>query len=453
MENVKIAYCIPTYNRPEQISVVLKHSLAFFKKYGVDIYIYDSSDNDDTKEICEQYVDYHNFCYLKLPHTIKPMDKYRMILEGRNHKIKYDYIWFIKDRVYCSEEIISQIVRVAKDEPDVIFLRAIENKYSVSVTNDCYHNCVDFYRDWAWLVTSWDVTILNRKKITSQIDWNKIEDKYYINGGLSFVIVVLLFDKLSEYDDCYIQILPAEAGSQIINIPIEKNIDSLLFDCWGYEWYKTNMNLPDIYNEQKIHTIKSANTLPWLIGNEIRLINLWHEGILNDDKLSVVKDIWSDISDISWATVCRIKSGERVFMENCVTKIVWDSVKGNNWDDVEYYRQEISWMKKDVVTKDFLLTIYMMEILQLERQNGKIHIFDGGNTSKYVFMKIDAVIKFVMSLEKEIDVFRERIGMQMRILISSKCVSSSMIVYLINKVCKDSNLVFQRFIDFMTEEK
>lgn len=43
-----IAYCIPTYNHPDTIRDVLEKSAALYKEYGIDIYIYDSSEERDT---------------------------------------------------------------------------------------------------------------------------------------------------------------------------------------------------------------------------------------------------------------------------------------------------------------------------------------------------------------------------------------------------------------------
>ena len=51
-----IAYCIPTYNHPDTIRDVLEKSAALYKEYGIDIYIYDSSEERDTEDIVNEFI-------------------------------------------------------------------------------------------------------------------------------------------------------------------------------------------------------------------------------------------------------------------------------------------------------------------------------------------------------------------------------------------------------------
>ena len=62
-----IAYCIPTYNHPDTIRDVLEKSAALYKEYGIDIYIYDSSEERDTEDIVNEFIQcgYDNIFYIK----------------------------------------------------------------------------------------------------------------------------------------------------------------------------------------------------------------------------------------------------------------------------------------------------------------------------------------------------------------------------------------------------
>ena len=335
-----IAYCIPTYNRSNFIKKILKRILQDFNKYGIDIYIFDSSSDYFTEEVIKEYYSFKNLYYIKMDETVG-IEKKKAIFTGSefDKNKDYDYVWVVKDRVYPSEDIIKRILVSAESNPDVIFLRAIETYHTVDLVDEYYDDPVKFYHDWAWLVTSWDCTILNRRKILADLNWDKDMAEYINikpdeNGYLNFPIVAILFKKLSELHKCNIQVLKAEAGKHIINLPIEKNIDSSVFKVWGYNWYYANNNLPYIYNDEKEFVIKSGTSLPWIIGDQIRLMDIWQSGNLTDDKLECVKDIWNGISDVPWEDVCRIKNGDIDFMRCCFVDLVWENVAVGNMNQV-----------------------------------------------------------------------------------------------------------------------
>ena len=49
----KIVICIPTFNRPLVIKeLIVKMWVNILQKLGYDLNIYDSSDNDETQQIC-----------------------------------------------------------------------------------------------------------------------------------------------------------------------------------------------------------------------------------------------------------------------------------------------------------------------------------------------------------------------------------------------------------------
>ena len=51
----KLAICVPTYKHVDVVKEILLYSNGYLKKHGVDIYYYDSSENDDLHRIIEQY--------------------------------------------------------------------------------------------------------------------------------------------------------------------------------------------------------------------------------------------------------------------------------------------------------------------------------------------------------------------------------------------------------------
>ena len=441
-----IAYCMPTCNRAKLVDEVLKKCISMFEKYGIDVYIYDSSSDDETEKIAKKNSKYKNLYYRRMPYKTYGFDKIKLMFMGVDFNKDYDYIWLIKDRVYPSEEIITRIIDAADNNPDAIFLRAIETTHTVDLTDDHYVDPVKFYHDWAWLVTSWDCTLLNRKNILCDLNWDKIMDKYSTDNTLCYPIVAILFTKLAESKKCNISVLMAEKSNTIINIPINKSIDDDVFRVWGYNWHYANMNLPDIYNDEKEFVIKSGTSLPWIIGDQLRLMEIWKNGCLTDDKLECVKDIWSEISNIPWDDVCRIKDGDMAFMKKCFTDLVWEQVSNSNMNQVLHYYSKFQWLNDNSVDIDFQNTIYMIEIYLYELQNENVHIFDGGITKEFVFEKIQLAINFIRLLE-ECDNVQNK---EFKAVIKNKIISVSMMEYLIVKLCKNTELVVERFNKFIT---
>lgn len=452
MNNKKIAYCIPTRNRPQLIDAVLEYGLDILNRYNIDVYIYDSSDNCDTELVAQKYENFENFIYIKLSFDTTPVQKAKMIFNGEHQKTEYDFIWLIKDRVYWSEDLIQRIVNTASNNHDAIFLRAIETNHTFELEDKDYFDAVSLYHDWGWLITSWDVLLINSNNILKFIDWTEIMDRYSVDNNISFILVVILFDALSKKDNCNVKMLDAAAGKHIFNLPLpQDNRDSQLFNIWGYEWYYINSQLPKIYNNTKEFVIKSATSLSWIIGDYIRLINLWHDGNLKDEKLYCVKDIWDKISDIPWIDVCKIKDGDRAFMENMVSSLIWDAVERNDFQYAEYCYDNLVWMKEDICTPEFQQIVYMIEIFRYEIQTDNVHIFDGGNNKEFILSKINAVIKVLSAFENGDKTFYKQMGSQLRTLIKNSIVSSSMVVYLASRTCSDSGLVLGRILDYIIE--
>ena len=446
----KIAYCIPTYNRAKTIDSVLPRLLPILCKNDIDIYIYDSSSNDETKKISEKYLSYRNFFYIRLPMETVPIQKIKMIFTGEYQNKKYDYIWLVKDRVYCSDDLAARILDTANSNPDAIFLRAIETAHTYTISDTFYHDPVKLYHDWGWLITSWDVLILSCEHILSKVNWDEILKKYSVKKDISYILVVLLFDTIARKNKCNVPVLDAEAGKHIFNMPIPPKDESVLFDVWGYEWYHTNMNLPDIYNNEKEFVIKSATSLSWIIGDHIRLINLWHDGNLTDQTLASVKDIWDKISDIPWNDVCLIKNADESTIESIFVNLVWNAIENNCMDYVEYYYYNLSWIKSNINSKNLRYTIFAIEIYLSERETNNIHIFDGGQSKEFVFSKIDLVIKLLKVMEK----FYESMDIktatdEIKKCICSRFVSSAMLSYLIIRVCEKPEQIFKKIIDIL----
>lgn len=109
----RIAVIVPTCNRIEAVSYILDYVSSPYRRFGVDIIIYDSSDNDKIEKLTRKMHDngYSNVVY----------KRYKGVFDGfsLDHKIisayeefadSYDYIWICRDGlVPVIDEIIEKL--------------------------------------------------------------------------------------------------------------------------------------------------------------------------------------------------------------------------------------------------------------------------------------------------------------------------------------------------------
>ena len=120
----EIAYCIPTYNRPDIIEQVLGKFLPVSQNKGMDIYIYDSSVNKETLNIVENFIrkGIKNLYYVRIDPGIEVDEKLIMLLSGYGLQYSYNYIWMVKDRCFVEEETLKVILEETKKGHDAVFL-------------------------------------------------------------------------------------------------------------------------------------------------------------------------------------------------------------------------------------------------------------------------------------------------------------------------------------------
>ena len=91
----QLAICVPIYNQPEMLREMFVRCLSNYEDFGIDIYIYDSSSDNETENVIREYrADYRNLYYKHLSadicSNIKVLEAYQEIIEAK----KYEYLWY-----------------------------------------------------------------------------------------------------------------------------------------------------------------------------------------------------------------------------------------------------------------------------------------------------------------------------------------------------------------------
>lgn len=80
----KIAICVPTFNRPLVIRELILKCCRYFENLDYDLYIYDSSDNDETWSVCKNLRLNYKFKYIHADRKIHSNEKVYKIYQDHN---------------------------------------------------------------------------------------------------------------------------------------------------------------------------------------------------------------------------------------------------------------------------------------------------------------------------------------------------------------------------------
>jgi len=286
-----VAMCIPTYNRAEVVEDTLGKGIEGYAKMGIDLYYFDSSPDDSTKKVVEKYINsgYSNIHYVAVADG---ENKGALYFSGEGLEKKYDYIWPVKDRVWFEEPALVAIEGAMREGFDVIFLGVLWCFSHPGIGTKIYEKPEEFYEDWGYLVTSMDVTILNRKSMLDHLSYEDLN--VYIPG---FAQYELVFQQLVRGN----KKIKALVGREIIAFNSNMAASGWkqnVFSIWKENWIKVNQKLPDYYNDYKDIVIKQAGTLPWIFGTVNALLEYKEVGALVPEKLDSILENWERVSDI-----------------------------------------------------------------------------------------------------------------------------------------------------------
>lgn len=292
----KMAVCIPTYNHPDTVEDVLANCAELYKRYGLDVYYYDSSENEETKRIIETYQakGYDNLYYFSIDPQMPYHNKTELVMMMDGISKNYVYMWYMKDRSWCEEKTLKLIYRAMEEYRDLIFLDVGHSDSEREITtcndaNEFYHRCGDY-------ATSMDTTIYNVKSMLKS-DFNMEEFRKKHGEHRSFMHFLIIFEQLAKKAKPEICLL-SDINEIIFNShKTQSGWHEKRIQTWGKVWIEVNEMLPDCYTE-KDDVIKRTASLPWLLGDINALVELHNRGILTPEYYEEIKVFWERVSDI-----------------------------------------------------------------------------------------------------------------------------------------------------------
>lgn len=291
------AICIPTYNRPEAINELLTRCLYIYCKLGYDLYIYDSSTNEDTKEVVDQYIkDAEGLFYLRVDSKIHSNMKVYLIYEEFWKKQSHDYIWVQSDSIRWTEdslESITNVINGGKYDFVIPNYRDVEK-----IGNKEYREHNDFFRDCAWHMTLYGATIVRIDSVLKEADWDMLKEKYSRQDRINFSHVGLYFEQILKMDSFCAYHMTLSSNS--LTSTLYKKASGwrretffILCECWP----NVINALPSSYLYKKEVIQKHAVNADVLMPEGIK--KLRSEGILNYKVYRKYRGVWRQVSNVS----------------------------------------------------------------------------------------------------------------------------------------------------------
>lgn len=251
-KRLKIGVIIPTCNRDESIKSFLEQKIEVFSRYNVDLIIYDSSDNDKTKNTVENFI-------LK-GYKILKYKYYEGIFDGfsLDHKIikaysdfynDYDYLWICRDGLIINLEYIYELLyKAMKMDVDYIVVDSMFRCNKTKPFIKKYNECVEFCREQFHRIVTLGMLIVSKKAIYRMVNNYPINDTNY-----SLWQAVVPFHDIVNRNFNSIFICDNVFSYNVVNTKGNSfwNSNGRALEQWTYCWYKVISCLPEKYDNIK----------------------------------------------------------------------------------------------------------------------------------------------------------------------------------------------------------
>lgn len=250
MENTKIAVCIPAYNRSLVVKGFLDKCLMDYVDLGIEVYFYDSSTNDETKNVVGIWMEkVDGLYYIRIPLNLHANIKVFRIFRQLGLKKPYNFIWVCGDSLRFNRKALNYILENLTCEFDMIEVNAND---AGKLGRKLYDNHNNYFKDCAWHFTLFGAVILNDKTMLADVDRDNYELIYSSKELINFSHVSFYFNQLALKE--HFRALHLRLNSSFFEVSALKEKSGWYDDifyvmCHG--WAQTIKALPSCYKDKK----------------------------------------------------------------------------------------------------------------------------------------------------------------------------------------------------------
>lgn len=331
----KLVMCIPTLDRSEMLQEVLTYQMSYYEKYNIDIYYYDSSINDKSKQIINQYASAYKNQLLYKPIRHELCLDYKIVEILRDiQKTDYDYMWLINDSISITEEALSVIRPLLEKKYDLIRLplpgAGNVKDYICTNVNQWFQQCSQGMAHMASTIMS--TNLIHQ----ADCNWKELRDRYIRCNELDkkhgyFFMVAFYLEQINK--------LPSFRGIMLGNRMKWRRDSPLkgtqiywkdqIFQVWGKSYPDTIFQLPKSYIEKEKVIRISDNITPGRFSKPM-LIQYRLKGIYNFKTFIEYYKYFPLITDLSIFHVFAISYAPKIFLKLCYSNRI---VQETQWEE------------------------------------------------------------------------------------------------------------------------
>lgn len=381
----RVACCYLTHEHPEVMDEVLGKICRPYGEKGIDIYVYDSSTEDNTRLVVEKYRNMGLCSLIYVPMQFAKgrdggNEKYLYVLKGYGLEGHYDYIWPTKDRCWFEGETLDRICELIDRDMDIVFAADERDRFEIIINpiKEVYDDPVEFFEVYGALTTNWECLIRRRDTMTDSVDWDEYSEKYNVGSNNNFNQTVSVFARLSEMPSCSIGVISSGIDDKRYSNKAKPLWMDTLFEVWIDKWIPAIFSLPEMYDGYKLNVIKTQLGHISLFGSNDALVTMRNMGLFTKERYGQLSSMWDMISRVPFSNLERIIGNDekKLFDENYDKYL--DSFKDKDYDKGYYlFIQNSSFINKLGNEKYRILALsYYIYLLDM-RRGGYSLLFEG----------------------------------------------------------------------------
>lgn len=276
-----LAICIPTYKSALIINEYLDNSISVLSELEIDLYIYDSSPDDETFKVIKQYNSFSNLYYIRLPESIHSNMKVYQIFQKKNFEYEYKYVWLNLDYVKWTKEVFLRVLNYVKLDYDMI---VVDNNDMYNLREKEYTDKKLFFKECCWRLVTYLGAILKSSTMLEGTNWFYLVDKYGVKDKINFSHIGFYFEKIAELENFKAFHFSVYYGD-FISSSLKKGSMWIkdAIELWGEYYPSAIFALPNLYDEYKTYVVKIHNLSMNIINIDnllaMRYLKLYDESV------------------------------------------------------------------------------------------------------------------------------------------------------------------------------
>jgi len=252
MNNKNLALILITANRATAVKGFLLGSAKMFFKLGIDLIVYDSSDNNLTKEVVDKFsLNYPNIHYDYWHGQYDGISIDEKVLSAyKKYSSKYKYLWATRDGLAIAiENMMDYLAVLMSLEKDLIVVDSVYRDWKHHGTKD-YNDPALLFKEQCVHMNTLGTFIVNSNFIMNVIKEIPLDERTY---GM-YVPMAFFYYYEHHRINAHSYVGHLWKGN-IYAAPSSFWTKKILWQ-WGERWYNMINNLPVIYNKYKPEVLK-----------------------------------------------------------------------------------------------------------------------------------------------------------------------------------------------------